>query len=411
MFSCSSIGRTIYQPLVRSYQPINVLRNSISSSLFKHCPTIHQNLHITKNVTLISHRNLVMNSKSNNNEQKKIRNIMFYATCAALIAGGGGAIWLKREYDTKKFMEIISEAYDMDKEFESGLSSDEFYSLKFKKALKFCEWRLINPHKGDIFNQTVLHHIIGHGKVDDRIALATLLLNRGAKIDQRDGGCGSTALHLAVIRNDPVMFKWLIEQGADMSLEALAPSEKIKKLEELINQTGKLFHSSEPFKPFHPKTIYEMASIQMLSIIHDMKKDVLFDEKDENKFESLAERFLEEYNEIDPSLLEKRNNCGQSLLHIAAKHGNVSLIKKLISMNAIVDDKDGLGLTPYFIAAFFGHAHAMMALRENGADGSLEYKNKQATKIYKELFLRMPSYNFRAYVKMNDSSLNLVLKK
>jgi ankyrin repeat protein len=72
--------------------------------------------------------------------------------------------------------------------------------------------------------------------------------------------------------------------------------------------------------------------------------------------------------ESDPSRINKKNEDGHSLLHIAARAGNADLVKYLASKGADVDIKDNYGETPLQIAAHLDNVDVVIQLVSNGAD-------------------------------------------
>ena len=72
----------------------------------------------------------------------------------------------------------------------------------------------------------------------------------------------------------------------------------------------------------------------------------------------------------DPSL---KYNTGFSLLHSAAQGGNISIVKKLLSLGLDIDSRDNdHGVTPLMTAAYCGKQSAFAMLIQNGADSSLK---------------------------------------
>lgn len=65
----------------------------------------------------------------------------------------------------------------------------------------------------------------------------------------------------------------------------------------------------------------------------------------------------------------------QTLLHLAARHGSLKVLKYLIERGASIDIRDSNGNTPAHIAATHHQEEALQLLFDSGADRSLENKD------------------------------------
>ena len=72
--------------------------------------------------------------------------------------------------------------------------------------------------------------------------------------------------------------------------------------------------------------------------------------------------------ESDPSKINKKDEDGNSLLHIAVRVGNPDLVKYLASKDADIDIKDNYGQTPLQIAAHLDNLDVVTQLVSHGAD-------------------------------------------
>ncbi len=66
--------------------------------------------------------------------------------------------------------------------------------------------------------------------------------------------------------------------------------------------------------------------------------------------------------------IDTRDNDGQSILHAAAKVGNIYVMKFLLSRGAQVDARDNTSWTPLHVAAIHGNVNAIKFLISRGAD-------------------------------------------
>ncbi|MBU0996966.1 MAG: ankyrin repeat domain-containing protein [Firmicutes bacterium] len=74
---------------------------------------------------------------------------------------------------------------------------------------------------------------------------------------------------------------------------------------------------------------------------------------------------LYEQGEIEVSL---RTNLNETILHYAARYNAVKILKFLLSVGLPIDEVDGYGNTPLFLAAAFGKVDCFYALIEKGAN-------------------------------------------
>uniref|UniRef100_A0A663FKD5 Uncharacterized protein n=1 Tax=Aquila chrysaetos chrysaetos TaxID=223781 RepID=A0A663FKD5_AQUCH len=97
------------------------------------------------------------------------------------------------------------------------------------------------------------------------------------------------------------------------------------------------------------------------------------DHADVGIFDAVAKGYLSElertlkYNDINAL-----NSSSETLLHVAAANGHLTIMEYLISKGAKIDVKDKKGRTPLHGAAEKGHAESAEVLIEKGADFSIK---------------------------------------
>uniref|UniRef100_G3TZS7 Uncharacterized protein n=1 Tax=Loxodonta africana TaxID=9785 RepID=G3TZS7_LOXAF len=78
------------------------------------------------------------------------------------------------------------------------------------------------------------------------------------------------------------------------------------------------------------------------------------------------------FTEVKTTGIDKRNAKGESRLHLAARRGNLSLVKALIESGAYVNLKDNAGWTPLHEASSEGFSDIVVELLKAGANVNSE---------------------------------------
>ena len=89
---------------------------------------------------------------------------------------------------------------------------------------------------------------------------------------------------------------------------------------------------------------------------------------------------------------------GMSPLHIAAKEGNIDVVRCLVQYKALLNPKDGLGRTPLHLASQNGHLEVVQELASDGAnlhsldnkhrtarDNAMSYGHREITKEFEKI--------------------------
>ncbi len=71
--------------------------------------------------------------------------------------------------------------------------------------------------------------------------------------------------------------------------------------------------------------------------------------------------------------INRTNQYGETLLHVACRYGQLEIVKMLVDMGATVSEKDQYGCTPALVAAKGNHSEVVLALvNELGCDSNTE---------------------------------------
>ena len=161
---------------------------------------------------------------------------------------------------------------------------------------------------GDINSTALLHLAVESGH--ERIV--QLLLEGGAEIDAK-GKSGATPLHIAAERNNERVVRLLLEHDARIDAKA-----------------------KDGATPLYVAALYGNEQVVQLLLEHDAE-------------------------------IETANENGATPLYIAAQNGQELVVKLLLDAGAKIDAKEKSGTTPLFIAASNGHEWIVGLLQDAGA--------------------------------------------
>ncbi|MGQ3889833.1 ankyrin repeat domain-containing protein [Legionella sp. CNM-1927-20] len=175
--------------------------------------------------------------------------------------------------------------------------------------------------------------------------LEELLANNILLLDLRDH-YGNTLLHLAIMNEDVVVVKFLLENGA---------------LVNVVNGAGAY--------PLHFAARRGNLDLVNLLIAYEANIDCV------NKMQEspLYTATLFQHREVVNALLEKRANPNhrnkelRTPLHVASIQGDEEIIALLIQHKAIVDAQDEKNFTPIHEAIMNGHNNIVQKLKRSGS--------------------------------------------
>ncbi|WP_025666353.1 ankyrin repeat domain-containing protein [Aquimarina megaterium] len=210
----------------------------------------------------------------------------------------------------------------------------------------------VDPNYQDYAGMTALYFAV-YGR---DAAMVRLLLDNGVKIDVRDGYEDETPLCVAVNSNNFEIIELLLNSGSDPHQDLItrfrdiAASINNTELRELIYKARGL--TDDEF------ILYEAVRSG------DVRKLSTFSEQVINSM-------------ICPCY-------NQTLLHIAASHGHLEIVKNLITLNFEINAKDSRGYTPLIEALIGNYDRLVEYLIHQGADVNL-ISNKYST-LYWAIF-------------------------
>jgi len=173
------------------------------------------------------------------------------------------------------------------------------------------------PFKG----HTSLHFATGLGYIN----IVKALIKAGAKVNITSGD-GWTPLYWALVNGHVTVVNILLKAGAKISPK---------------NNTIQTF----------------------ININLGNQKQVLFEALDKHPLTSKDRALFTKHIEDNPILVFSKNECGNTPLHIAARHGHSDIIKALEKANANMMAKNGKGNTPLQEATIHGKIKAVECLK------------------------------------------------
>lgn len=213
----------------------------------------------------------------------------------------------------------------------------------------------------------------GHG------AVVRALLEAGSDPAAPTGSGGATPLHLAAAAGDAEAVAALIEHGADVDAR-----------EQRAEQTPLIFAAAQNRVEAIRALIAGGADPSLATTVVDMvelEESLRGGEQDRVRQQinaQLAARAAQEQKEEGeeeekPAEAPKPLSMGQQVGHMggmtallhAARQGHAEAVEALLDAGADIDQVSADGTTPIFIAALNGHFDMVLALLERGADPNL----------------------------------------
>lgn len=212
----------------------------------------------------------------------------------------------------------------------------------------------------------------GHG------AVVRALLEAGSDPAAPTGSGGATPLHLAAAAGDAEAVAALIEHGADVDAR-----------EERAGQTPLIFAAAQNRVEAIRALLAGGADPSLTTTVVDMvelEESLRGGEQDRVRQQinaQLAARAAQEQKESEeeekPAEAPRPLSMGQQVAHMggmtallhAARQGHARAVEALLDSGADIDQVSADGTTPIFIAALNGHFDLVLALLDRGADPNL----------------------------------------
>ncbi|XP_054843532.1 ankyrin repeat domain-containing protein 31 [Eublepharis macularius] len=228
---------------------------------------------------------------------------------------------------------------------------------------------LSSINRRDIFGQTLLHRAV----IKDDLDHICAVIKAGANVNAQDYA-GWTALHEASLAGFFEATNELLKAGADVNCkghEQVTPlhdavKEGHYKVAELL-----LWYGADPlFKHEKGKCALEEATGKQMrklleSYIAKSSRRSVSDSSHSKEKEML---FSSQQLNTKAARINKTNSKGETCLHLAAKKGNLSLMKSLIASGACVNQRDNAGWTAIHEASIGGFVEIISELLKAGAE-------------------------------------------
>ncbi|KAF2978120.1 hypothetical protein EK904_007251 [Melospiza melodia maxima] len=223
-------------------------------------------------------------------------------------------------------------------------------------------------HRKNVYGENLLHRAVTHQDIN----LVRRIIKAGGNVNAQDYA-GLTALHIASVEGFYEIANLLLKAGADvnaMQKEQITPLEDAVKEGHYEVANLLLWYGADPLlKNQMGKCALEEASDP--SMVKLLESYVA-----KSRRYSVAES-TREAAVIVPGTCKtgavrkmkiRRNGKGETQLHIAAKRGDVSLVKTLISSGISVNEQDYAGWTAIHEASNGGFTDVILELLKAGAD-------------------------------------------
>lgn len=196
----------------------------------------------------------------------------------------------------------------------------------------------------------LMRAVIGRPGQPDNLETVKLLIERGAKLWQRSPE-NDSVLNLACREGRVDMLRLLVESGLNPLMCGNGgdpPLITALRYEKNQCATYLLEVGAPPHQPGKAGGIALHVAVNM---------------KDPALLVDLLNRI--------PHLVDANNNALQTPLHIAARHGKLDALNRLLTAGAKVDSTDSLGSTPLMEAVKKGHAEIVSVLLNAGANPNI----------------------------------------
>ena len=248
----------------------------------------------------------------------------------------------------------------------------------------------------------------------NNLEVVKYLFDCGANIKSKTNK-SMTPLHIASLNNDIEIIKFLIDNGADIEsqntagfspLYIAARKGNFEAVKYLI-QCGANIES-------HEKNGYTPLLIAVKNGYKEITNHLINCganiEAVENKGYSPLEMAIFINNKRDrldiyQTLISHGSNThhidkiGNTLLHVAASQGDITLIK-LIASKIDLDSKYYFGFTPLHYACYFKHFSVAEFLVKNGANINLKFRGKSSLSLALEHYPKYKNTNIDEYNKL-----------
>ncbi len=230
--------------------------------------------------------------------------------------------------------------------------------------------------KDDPSDYTPLHCTAWYkDKVPDTVAVAKILLDKGADVDAKTTWNGTTLTEAADSDNVEIA-KLLIDKGADVDAACTfgctclwhAVIEGHKDMAELLISNGADVNAqtNQVSTPLHRAVLNNDKDMVELLLANGAK----FDVKDHRGF--TAFRMAARKGSRDIVELFVSEGADVSTFHLTACMGDLIRVKSLVEQGTDVDAKDELGWTPLYWATSMGRTRVAEFLVSKGADVTLQ---------------------------------------
>ena len=195
----------------------------------------------------------------------------------------------------------------------------------------------------DNHNATPLHLAAGVGST----SLISMLVQNGAKVNERGGDKGATALHIACEEGYLPTMHELIKFGADVQARNSARQETPLHLAARANRNSCVKALIESHNaPINAKDADGKTALHVAA--RTGNDDVL--------------KTLTSYQKCE---INGKCMTGKTALHYASEKGHVACVHELMRRSADVEARDGDDFRPLHLAACFNHKACLKALLEN----------------------------------------------
>ncbi|XP_017663745.1 PREDICTED: putative ankyrin repeat domain-containing protein 31 isoform X3 [Lepidothrix coronata] len=230
-------------------------------------------------------------------------------------------------------------------------------------------------HRRNVYGENLLHRAVTHQDVD----LLRKIIKAGGNVNAQDYS-GLTALHIASVEGFYGIANLLLKAGADVNA---AEKEQITPLQDAVKEGHYemanllLWYGADPLL----KNKMGRCALEEASDPSMRKLLTSYVEKSRGYSVSGTPNMLLESTRKEPVIVHatcnsrpgrkkkiKRNEKGETQLHIAAKRGDLSLVKALISSGICVNEQDYAGWTAVHEASNGGFTDVILELLKAGAD-------------------------------------------